>query len=141
MDSGATVVIAGSGSYLTETASTLSGKSMFMAGAASFQSEPTSTTDPYYKLAARKFTLVPYGGFDGWDEYRKSRSNQDVYRLGMTGYKYGACADSTYTDASGLGSFKKISTTESNTDYDADKLFINSKIQKLLILIYLQHLV
>tara|TARA_Y100000310_G_scaffold241566_1_gene245574 strand:+ start:265 stop:4356 length:4092 start_codon:yes stop_codon:yes gene_type:complete len=119
MDSGATVVIAGSGSYLTETASTLSGKSMFMAGAASFQSEPTSTTDPYYKLAARKFTLVPYGGFDGWDEYRKSRSNQDVYRLGMTGYKYGACADSTYTDASGLGSFKKISTTESNTDYDA----------------------
>ena len=119
MDSGATVVIAGSGSYLTETASTLSGKSMFMVGDASFQSEPASTTDPYYKLSSRKFTLVPYGGFDGWDEYRKTRTNQDVYRLGMTGYKYGACADSTYTDASGLGSFKKISTTESNTDYDA----------------------
>jgi len=119
MDSGATVVIAGSGSYLTETASTLSGKSMFMVGAASFQAEPTKTTDPYYKLISRKFTLVPYGGFDGWDEYRKTRSNQDTYRLGMTGYKYGACADSTYTDASGLGSYKKISATESNTDYDA----------------------
>ena len=119
MDSGATVVIAGSGSYLTETASTLSGKSMFMVGEASFQAEPTKTTDPYYKLISRKFTLVPYGGFDGWDEYRKTRSNQDTYRLGMTGYKYGACADSTYTDASGLGSYKKISATESNTDYDA----------------------
>ena len=119
MDSGATVVIAGSGSYLTETASTLSGKSMFMVGAASFQSEPTSTTNPYYKLISRKFTLVPYGGFDGWDNYRKTRTNQDTYRLGMTGYKYGACADATYTDAQGLGSFKKISATEANTDYDA----------------------
>jgi hypothetical protein len=119
MDSGATVVIAGSGSYLTETASTLSGKSMFMVGDASFQTEPTKTTDPYYKIQSRKFTVAPYGGFDGWDEYRKTRTNQDGYRLGMTGYKYGACADSTYSDASGLGSFKKISTTESNTDYDA----------------------
>ena len=119
MDSGATVVIAGSGSYLTETATTLSGKSMFMVGDASFQTEPTKTTDPYYKIQARKFTLAPYGGFDGWDEYRKTRTNQDGYRLGMTGYKYGACADSTYTDATGLGAFKKISTTESNTDYDA----------------------
>jgi len=121
MDSGATVVIAGSGSYLTETASTLSGKSMFMVGDASFQSEPTSTEDPYYKIQSRKFTVAPYGGFDGWDEYRKTRTNQDGYRLGMTGYKYGACADSSYTDASGLGSFKKISTTDSNTDYDAYK--------------------
>ena len=119
MDSGATVVIAGSGSYLTNTATTLSGKSMFMVGAASFQTEPTSTTNPYYKLNSRKFTVVPYGGFDGWDEYRKTRTNQDTYRLGMTGYKYGACSDTTYTDATGLGSFKKISTTESNTDYDA----------------------
>ena len=119
MDSGATVVIAGSGSYLTETASTLSGKSMFMVGDASFQAEPTSTTDPYYKIQSRKFTVVPYGGFDGWDEYRKTRTNQDVYRLGMSGYKYGACADATYSDATGLGSFKKISTTEANTDYDA----------------------
>jgi len=125
MDSGATVVIAGSGSYLTETATTLSGKSMFMVGDASFQSEPTSTTNPYYKLQSRKFTLVPYGGFDGWDEYRKTRTNQDGYRLGMTGYKYGACADSTYTDATGLGAFKKISTSESNTDYDAYKQAIH----------------
>ena len=125
MDSGATVVIAGSGSYLTETASTLSGKSMFMVGEADFKSEPTSTTDPYYKIQSRKFTLAPYGGFDGWDEYRKTRTNEDAYRLGMTGYKYGACADSTYTDASGLGSFKKISSTESNTDYDAYKQAIH----------------
>ena len=119
MDSGATVVVAGSGSYLTNTATTLSGKSMFMVGAASFQSEPTKTTDPYYKLVSRKFTLAPYGGFDGWDEYRKTRTNMDTYRLGMTGYKYGTCSDTTYPDATGLGSFKKISTTESNTDYDA----------------------
>ena len=81
---------------------------MFMVGDAAFQSEPTSTTDPYYKIQSRKFTVVPYGGFDGWDEYRKTRTNQDVYRLGMSGYKYGACADATYSDATGLGAFKKI---------------------------------
>ncbi len=37
-------------------------------------------------LAARKFTFAVYGGFDGWDIYRTSRTNTDSYILGKTTY-------------------------------------------------------
>jgi len=119
MDSGATTIVAGSGNYLTYTSTTLSGKAMFQAGAVEFRKEPTSTTDPYYRIQARKFTVAPHGGFDGWDEYRESRTTGDNYRLGMSGFLNGACTDSTYPDAVGSGSFKKIGSTESNTDWYA----------------------
>lgn len=119
MDSGATTVIAGSGNYLTLTSTTLSGKSMFLVGDASFQKEPSKTTDPYYKLQSRKFSLVPSGGFDGWDEYRKTRSNTDQYRLGLTGFLNGSCADSEFPDGDGKGTFKKTGTDLANTDYYA----------------------
>lgn len=36
--------------------------------------------DTYYELASRKFTLVPAGGFDGWDINRGYRSYGDNYR-------------------------------------------------------------
>ena len=119
MDSGATTIIAGSGNYLTYTSTTLSGKAMFQAGVVEFRKEPTSTTDPYYKMQARKFTLAPHGGFDGWDEYRESRTIGDNYRLGMSGFLNGACTDTTFPDAVGQGSFKAIGSTEANTDWYA----------------------
>lgn len=34
----------------------------------------------------RKFTCYPYGGFDGWDIYRQSRTNTDKYRANK--YKF-----------------------------------------------------
>ena len=34
----------------------------------------------YEDVKARKFTCYPYGGFDGWDIYRGSRTNTDEYR-------------------------------------------------------------
>jgi|TARA_R110000822_G_scaffold85132_3_gene199479 hypothetical protein len=33
-----------------------------------------------------KFTVIPYGGNDGWDRYRKSRTNGDTYILNQTNY-------------------------------------------------------
>jgi len=39
-------------------------------------------TNPYYELNTRKFTLVPAGGFDGWDVNRRIRSYGDDYRQG-----------------------------------------------------------
>jgi hypothetical protein len=39
-------------------------------------------TDTYFAAITRKFTLVPAGGFDGWDVYRTSRSYGDLYRQG-----------------------------------------------------------
>jgi hypothetical protein len=34
---------------------------------------------PYEKIASRKFTFAPFGGWDGWDEYRLQRTNDDRY--------------------------------------------------------------
>jgi len=41
------------------------------------------TSNPYNDILTRKFTLVPYGGFDGWDEHRISRTNTDIYAIGQ----------------------------------------------------------
>ncbi len=37
-------------------------------------------TNVYASLQTRKFTLVPAGGFDGWDEHRDSRTKRDIFR-------------------------------------------------------------
>lgn len=41
-----------------------------------------SSSDTYYEEKSRKFTLVPAGGFDGWNEHRNERSYGDLYRKG-----------------------------------------------------------
>lgn len=55
----------------------------------------------------RKFTLVFAGGFDGWDIYRKNRTNTDRYRKGQLRYN------------NSFPSFDNISFTEETTDYYA----------------------
>ena len=117
MDSGATVVKI-SGEYVT------SGETSFDVGAAEFRSEPTSQTNPYYRLNSRKFTLLPKGGFDGWDIYREFRSNQDTFRLGGTAYLKGAAPSVSFPTATGWGQFKQITVGEdsnnwANSDYYA----------------------
>ena len=116
LDSGATIVTISS-TYVT------SGQSAFYVGAGSFDSEPTSVTNPYYKLNTRKFTVLPYGGFDGWDIYREYRTNGDTFALGQTGFLNGASSSITYPTASGWGAFKAISGPNqenwANTDYYA----------------------
>jgi hypothetical protein len=32
-----------------------------------------------YEKFTRKFTLVPFGGFDGWDVYNSRRTNTDKF--------------------------------------------------------------
>ena len=122
MDSGATVVTIGN-------AFTTSGESSFYVGDASFNSEPTSPENPYYRLFARKFTVCFAKGFDGWDIYRESRTNSDDFILGSTGYLKGACPTSRYPTATGWGAFKNISiggddSDWANTDYYAYQLGI-----------------
>ena len=117
MDSGATVVKI-AGEYVT------SGETAFDVGAAEFRSEPTSQTNPYYRLNSRKFTLLPKGGFDGWDIYREFRSNQDTFRLGGTAYLKGAAPSVSFPTATGWGQFKQITVGEdsnnwANSDYYA----------------------
>ena len=116
LDSGATIVTISS-AYAT------SGESAFYVGRGSFDSEPTNLSDTYYKLNTRKFTVLPYGGFDGWDIYREYRTNGDTFALGQTGFMNGAASSVTYPTATGWGAFKPISGPNqenwANTDYYA----------------------
>ena len=91
----------------------------FATGAADFTTEPVSSAHPYYKINSRKFTLMFAGGFDGWDIYRKTRTNEDTYRRGQTGYLNGACVTNEYTTATGDGSFKPVGSEDGTTDYYA----------------------
>jgi hypothetical protein len=94
-----------------------SGTPKYYAGAAPFSSEPTSPTDPYYRLFSRKFTMLVYGGFDGWDIYREYRTNGDRFVLGRQGFLNGACVSDRYPTATGWGAFKQISIGDGTTDY------------------------
>ena len=100
-----------------------SGQSAFEVGVSPFSSEPTDSDNEYYQLRTRKFTLLAYGGFDGWDIYREYRTNGDNFQLGQSGYKYGAESSITYPTATGWGSFKQITGPNqevwANTDYYA----------------------
>jgi len=78
MDSGATTVfISGVAEY-------------FEVGAGDFSTyqQVEQVTNPYYDSKKRKFTLVPAGGFDGWDVNRRERSYGDAYIQGgrQSGY-------------------------------------------------------
>ena len=100
-----------SSSYVT------SGTPEFYVGDGTFQSEPTDQENPYFKTFARKFTVVPAGGFDGWDIYSESRTNTDRFILGGTGYKKGACPSLRYPNATGAGMFKPITVDQNTVDF------------------------
>jgi hypothetical protein len=51
----------------------------FEVGADEFKSETGVIGTVYEKIYTRKFTLVPFGGYDGWDIYRQERTNSDNY--------------------------------------------------------------
>jgi hypothetical protein len=108
-----------------------SGSVAFEVGAASFQSDPESQENPYYRISARKFTVLPYGGFDGWDIYREYRTNDDSFVLGGRGYRKGACSSARYPTANGEGLFRNITINQNevdwaNTDYYAYLLGIQT---------------
>jgi hypothetical protein len=60
----------------------------FETGNAPFQNNNDLVGTDYEQIVARKFTLVPFGGFDGWDIHRKTRTNTDQYSVnGSLGQK------------------------------------------------------
>jgi hypothetical protein len=101
-----------------------SGNPRFVCGNSPFITDPELPTNTYYRLFARKFTLLVQGGFDGWDIYREHRSNEDRFQIGKSGFLKGACPSTRYPNATGWGSFKEISLGDgtqnfANTDYYA----------------------
>ncbi|MFW6246948.1 MAG: hypothetical protein ACOC22_02100 [bacterium] len=59
------------------------GDPMFIVGEGRFQTieDTFDTGNPYLELNSRKFTLVPAGGFDGWNVYRDGRSNTEGFQM------------------------------------------------------------
>tara|TARA_R110000851_G_scaffold333537_1_gene515520 strand:+ start:10568 stop:12994 length:2427 start_codon:yes stop_codon:yes gene_type:complete len=57
----------------------------FVYGDSNFQNDAQLTVEnSYNNIVSRKFTMAPYGGFDGWDIFRASRTNTDTYIKGGT---------------------------------------------------------
>jgi hypothetical protein len=111
MDSGATVV-------KIPSAYSTSGMPAFEVGETSFQTDPNDPNNAYYRTYSRKFTVLAYGGFDGWDIYREYRTNSDEYQLGKPNYLYGAVADCpSYPLATGWGAFRQIVVEDNTADY------------------------
>lgn len=60
----------------------------FDTGNAGFQNDADLVGTDYERIVARKFTVMPFGGFDGWDIHRKRRTNTDQYSInGARGQK------------------------------------------------------
>lgn len=53
----------------------------FDVGNAPFKNEAELVGTDYEQISSRKFTLVAYGGFDGWDIHRQRRTNTDAYQV------------------------------------------------------------
>jgi hypothetical protein len=74
----------------------------FDTGNAQFRTDSGLVGTDYEKLYSRKFSLVPYGGFDGWDVYNTRRTNTDNYILngqyGKAGLTSGAFSNRTLTN-------------------------------------------
>lgn len=75
---------------------------LFDTGNAEFRTDAGIEGTDYEKIYARKFTMAPYGGFDGWDVYRDRRTNTDTYRIngakGIAGLGTGAFTNRALTN-------------------------------------------
>jgi hypothetical protein len=69
---------------IDNTGGTYSPVFLFDVGCCEFRTDADIDGTAYEKTFARKFTLVPYGGFDGWDIYRTRRTNKDTYTINGT---------------------------------------------------------
>ena len=87
---------------INATGGTYSPVFLFDTGDAEFRTEAGLAGGPYEKVFARKFTMAPYGGFDGWDVYRTRRSNGDRFTInglyGAAGLTSGAFQNRTLTN-------------------------------------------
>ena len=69
MDSGATIA----GNFICSTVG-------------QFRTDAAAVGTDYQRANGRKFTFLPYGGFDGWDVFRNERTNGDDFVKGGTAY-------------------------------------------------------
>lgn len=88
----------------------------------------------YEDINYRKFTVLPYGGFDGWDVYRKSRTTTDEFKYnkykGAVNYKSGIGANFSVindTEAYNFSGGTKAITSDWYAYLSAIRTFANPK--------------
>jgi hypothetical protein len=75
-----------------------------------FEGQTDPTNNKLTNINYRKFTFAVYGGHDGWDIYRQTRTNSDSYIFGKSTYKSGQTTN---------GGVFSTSSTSPNSDYYA----------------------
>jgi len=97
--------------YHMDSGATIAGD--FVVGCCPFRDSIGIQNTVYDSSTARKFTLVPYLGFDGWNCNRERttipRTNIDRYKIGKIGY----------TNGEASGEFEAPTNTEGTSDYYA----------------------
>ena len=109
----------------------------FEVGTAPFQNENNLVNTDYETLSARKFTVHPYGGFDGWDPNRGKRTNGDNYRVGKSPFTTSGFLGTTsdyYAYLAGIQTFSNPESVNVNIfatpgiDYVNNKQLIDESI-------------
>ena len=80
------------GFHLSTNASTIldtNGKQIFQTTSYDLEGQSEPDTNKLTNINYRKFAFAVYGGRDGWDIYRTTRTNTDAYIFGKTIYKSG----------------------------------------------------
>ena len=97
--------------YHMDSGATIAGD--FVVGCCPFRDSIGIQNTVYDSSTARKFTLVPYLGFDGWNCNRERttipRTNIDRYKIGKIGF----------TNGLANGEFEQYTNTEGTSDYYA----------------------
>ncbi len=82
----------------------------FEVGDSIFIDEQLAVGTSYATLDSRKFTLMAYGGFDGWDIHRKGRTNSNNYKINSRNGILGELKNN----------FDKITLTNKSTGISSD---------------------
>ena len=80
------------GFHLSTNASTIvdsNNRQIFQTTSYDLEGQTSDDTNKLTNINYRKFAFAVYGGRDGWDIYRKTRTNTDAYIFGKTIYKSG----------------------------------------------------
>ena len=80
------------GFHLSTNASTIvdtNGKQIFQTTSYDLEGQTNEDTNKLTNINYRKFAFAVYGGRDGWDIYRTTRTNGDAYIFGKSVYKSG----------------------------------------------------
>jgi hypothetical protein len=80
------------GFHLSTNASTIvdsNSRQIFQTTSYDLEGQTSADTNKLTNINYRKFAFAVYGGRDGWDIYRRTRTNTDSYIFGKTIYKSG----------------------------------------------------